>query len=109
MNNTNQKRIALLVLVVGSVAATMLLNQVVFAETNDVIKEGLDNCSKLQTVECVGVMHTLNNICQDSFFESCFGDKWELFMKHLSEEYEHQGLDSFVTINNEHFGNDTTN
>jgi len=79
------------------------------AETDDIIKEGLANCYQLQSDQCVGVMHTLNNICADSYFESCFGDKWAPFMQHLSAEYEDQGLDPYVTVNNEHYGNDQNN
>lgn len=75
-------------------------------EIGNVITEGLNECSELQSDECVGVMHALNNICASAYFEPCFyGDLWAKFMDHLAKEYKHQGLDDFVTVNNEHFNN----
>lgn len=99
------KRVIFMTLVTVSCIVGIAI-KAVNAETDDVISEGLVNCYTLQNDECVGVMHTLNNICADSYYSSCFGDKWTPFMEHLSAEYEEQGKDPYVTVNNEHYGND---
>ena len=58
-----------------------------YSSTDDIIKEGLENCGdQMNNKYCIGVMHTLNNICEDSYYNSCFGDKWGPFMHHTEIE-----------------------
>ncbi|MDF2736218.1 MAG: hypothetical protein K0S93_74 [Nitrososphaeraceae archaeon] len=75
---------------------------------NQVISEGLQECSQLQSDSCLGVMHALNNICSVEYFPACFGESWEPMMHELKKIYEHEGKDPFVTQNNEHYGNDSS-
>lgn len=88
------------------VAQAQSLEAVDTEAINSVIQEGLDECFALTDDSCKGAMHTLNNICQVAYFPACFGDKWLPMMDHLEKEYKEHGLDSYVTVNNEHFGND---
>ncbi len=81
---------------------------------DEVIKAGVNECSNLETGSCLGVMYTLDNICQVAYFPSCFGaDKWNGFMNHLqyriqSGDYPDKGYedDPYLTLNNHHFGDD---
>ena len=84
-----------------------------FTKIDEVIKTGLNECSNLDTSSCLGVMYTLDNICQVTYFPSCFGDKWDGFMGHLQDridkgDYPDAGYedDPYLTLNNHHFGND---
>jgi hypothetical protein len=58
-------------------------NITTYNDVNNVIKEGLEECSNLDNDACYGVMHTLDNICQISYYPSCFGEKWSKFMIHI--------------------------
>ncbi len=86
-----------------------------FTKIDEVIKAGLNECSNLETSSCLGVMYTLDNICQIAYFPSCFGaDKWDNFMNHLqirieSGDYPDAGYedDPYLTLNNHHFGNES--
>lgn len=80
---------------------------------DEVIKTGLNECSNLDTSSCLGVMYTLDNICQVAYFPSCFGEKWDNFMGHLqnriaSGDYPDAGYedDPYLTLNNHHFGSE---
>jgi aspartate aminotransferase-like enzyme len=81
-------------------------------DINKVIKEGLEECYMLDNEACLGVMHSLDNICQIAYYEACFNEKWAPFMKHLevlinNGHYEDEKYkdDPYLTLNNHHYGN----
>jgi hypothetical protein len=67
-------------------------NITTYEDVNNVINEGLIECSNnLNNDACLGVMHTLNNICEVSYYPSCFGAKWSKFMMHLETLEDKEG------------------
>lgn len=78
---------------------------------NAVIGEGLQECSSLKNDNCIAVMSTLNNICQVAYFPNWFGNEaWTPFMNHLEKMIKEGDIsreDPYITLNNEHFGNDS--
>jgi hypothetical protein len=78
---------------------------------SDVIQEGINECGTLKNDACKAVMMTLNNVCQVAYFEACFGsDQWAPTMEYISKLIKEGHLereDPYLTLNNEHFGNDS--
>jgi hypothetical protein len=97
-----------------NVTTTNATNNVT-VKVNQVIKEGLNECSNLETSTCLGVMYTLDNICQVAYFPNCFNsdanNEWSNFMNHLQDridkgDYSDAGYedDPYLTLNNHHYG-----
>lgn len=85
-------------------------------QINSVIAEGLVECSNMQNDSCIGVMHTLDNICQVVYFENCFGPLWDKFASHMKDQIEKGHYpdekyeqDPYFTLNNHHYGNSNWN
>jgi hypothetical protein len=80
-------------------------------DINAVIGEGIIECYDLKNDSCIAVMSTLNEICRVAYFPNCFGNEsWAPYMKHLKEMIEEghiQREDPYVTLNNEHYGNNS--
>src|SRR5215212_2066138 len=123
MINIDSSRIALLttlgiimvcfgtMILAAAESDTNNMNNNVNIEVNKVIKEGLQECSELQNDSCYGVMHTLDNICQVAYYDSCFGDKWTKFNDYITEQIkeghypdEAYKEDPYFTLNNHHKG-----
>lgn len=103
-------------ILIAAIFATILANQSVFAEItqqqesgiNEFIQNIVNKCSELQNDACIVSMTVMDELCKVAYFEACFdSEKWNPFMEHLKEQYKEQGEDPFVTLNNEHFGNDS--
>jgi hypothetical protein len=78
---------------------------------NQVIKSGLNECSNIETNSCLGVMYTLDSICQVAYFPNCFGDQWTDFIGHLQDRIDKGDYpdaayqdDPYLTLNNHHYG-----
>lgn len=81
---------------------------------DQVIGEGLKECSSLVNDNCISVISTLDQICQVAYFPNCFGPMWSNFVNykqalinngHLPEYQD----DQYYTLNNDHYGNDGVN
>ncbi|MDR4512591.1 MAG: hypothetical protein MRJ93_12905 [Nitrososphaeraceae archaeon] len=79
---------------------------------NAVIGEGLVYCSTMDNDSCIGVMHTLDNICQVVYFENCFGPLWDKFGDYMKDQIEKGHYpdekyeqDPYFTLNNHHYRN----
>ena len=78
------------------------------------IQEGLTECSELKNDNCIAVISTLDNVCQSIYSPYCFGTLWDKFVEHKQELIneghlpEHED-DSYYTLNNDHYGNDSIN
>jgi hypothetical protein len=103
MNTNNTLEILALFTILALVGSTltyiMILNAyseednniTTYEDVNNVINEGLIECSNLNNDVCYGVMHTLNNICEVSYYPSCFGAKWSKFMMHIEALEDKEG------------------
>ena len=106
-------------LIAVAVAVTIIAanqSSIIFAEItqkqelgiNEFIQNIVNNCSELQNDACIVSMTVMDELCKVAYFEACFdSDKWNPFMERLKEQYKENGEDSFVTLNNEHWGNDS--
>lgn len=76
---------------------------------NNIIKDGLNECSDLDKPNCLGVMAVLDELCKVDYYPNCFGDEWNSYFKYMRDLYKsgHFGEynDQYWTVNNEHFGN----
>ena len=68
---------------------------------NSVIVEGLENCSYLQSDECITIMNVLNDICRAAYFPNCFGnEEWTPYMEYLKEGIEKGDISNIRPIFN---------
>lgn len=115
----NTKQIIFIFTVVLSANITIVINNASaitdkeLTNINNVIKDGLNECSNLQNNNCISVISTLDQICQVAYFPNCFGDQWSNFEQYFKSMIQ-QGHypderykdDPYFTLNNHHYGSE---
>jgi hypothetical protein len=86
LENINMRSIWAFSAIVTVLLIATAAKQVYGEEPNtidEVISEGLEQCSHIKNAHCFGVITALDNICSVEYFSACFGEKWNAYINQL--------------------------
>ena len=106
----------MILIVIGFNSGIMIIDATVpdyNVKIDQVIKDGLNECSNLQNNNCISVISTLDQICQVAYFPNCFGDQWSNFEQYFKSMIQNGHYpderykdDPYFTLNNHHYGSE---